>query len=816
MTSNPTTGILRPLFLLALMAWSACVHAQEFSSRMSSRFLVRGERAVLEVSLMGAQPSTFPTMPTVEGVDIRMTMRQPQARLRPGRRIEHVFEYEVSGYNVGKHVVPPIEMNVAGTILRTEPLVFEIFNADELTWSEATAGELRFRYASSFRATKNQPFNGETIPTEIKLYVPADLRIDDWGIPDFERDGLTAWRFQPSFSRKELTLLGSPYIAIAYPSTLTPARTGSVSIGPAKIRLITIQAVMDGFIRNVAIESYVQIPRLELESLKLPEGAPDGFRNAVGDFRMTLQTEGSEFQEGDPIPVEIRVSGSGNLDNIEPPLPTDAKGWKVYEATREQRGSEREEMAGTVVFRQFLRPLEIKGYLPEFRLVYFDPSEKEYRTVTSGRIPLLIKPSTAAITSAGPPPKAGTPVERMTDILGIVQPASLTIPVGNGMLPSWFWHALGSLTALLLVVKAVWMRIAPRFQRDPTRSRRIEELRGLDNIPSGDDRSFLMQAGGFIEKWLGHSKDEFLQAILRERDQSCFLPEGSTAPRLTPSRRAEIIRILRKAALLWIASLIFLAPTLRADTPPADVAEQAHTAYEQARFDEAIRLWLLAGPYESLSADTLYNIGNACYRSGSPGNAALYYRRALVKNAGHIESRQNLHFIERKYGSLTISRPDYQYMLARIPLDVWKSTVSAGIWMIALGILVFPATRSGARIRIAACIALILGPMIAISAGLGWRYFPNDSEFAPVTRQAVIVDSDVVVFAEASRNSTEVIDAPPGSLCEVIRMSGRWAYISFATKTRGWVPAESITHIIPKSPPTPPRIRKPKVDDKSA
>ena len=804
------------LALLLAASWSVLAHAQEVTSRLSSRFLVRGERAILEVGLMNARPTDFPSIPQIEGVQIRLARDEPQARMRPGRRIEHVFEYEISSYEIGKHTIPSIELNVSGASFKTEPIAFEVFSADSLQWSEATAGTSTFRYASSFRATKDQPYQGETMPVEIKLYVPQELLVDDWGIPDFERDGLTAWRFQPSYSRSEVILLGSPYVGIAYPSTLNPSRTGTIGIGPAKIRLITIQSIIDGFVRRVAVESQIQVPRLDLESLPLPQPTPEGFVNAVGNFRMTVQTEGGEFQEGDPIPIEIRVSGSGNLDILQAPQPVDPTGWKIYEATRDQRGSEREEISGSTVFRQFIRPLEIKGSLPEFRLVYFDPAERTYQTITSGPIPILIKPATAGITTVGPPPKAGTPVERMSDILGIVTPASLTIPSPSRILPPGFWQILATLTATLLILKATWMRIAHRFRPNPVRSQKLADLRALDKIPPNDDHAFLMQSGAFIEKWLGQTHDQPVQDVLRQRDQSCFLPTGSPTPRLEPSRRAEILRILRHAVLLWLAALVFLSPTSRADTLPANLASQAQTAYEEARFDDAIRLWLQAGPFESLSADTLFNIGNACYRSGSPGQAALYYRRALLQNPGHIESRQNLHFIERKYGSLTIHRPEYQYMLARIPLDTWKSITTSSLWIIALGILVFPATRPGSHIRIPAAIAVILGPMIAASAALGWFYFPNDSEFAPIDRQAVVIHPDVIVFAEASRNSTEVIDAPPGSLCEVIRLSGRWAYISFATQTRGWVPTEMIEHIIPSTPPSPPTLRKPKADGKSA
>ncbi|MCB1130091.1 MAG: hypothetical protein KDN05_03115, partial [Verrucomicrobiae bacterium] len=85
-----------------------------------------------------------------------------------------------------------------------------------------------------------------------------------------------------------------------------------------------------------------------------------------------------------------------------------------------------------------------------------------------------------------------------------------------------------------------------------------------------------------------------------------------------------------------------------------------------------------------------------------------------------------------------------------------------------------------------------------------------------LSRQAVVVSEDVVVHADAARTSPEVIDAPPGSLCEVLRDSGRWSYISFANQTRGWVPSSAIQRVLPKETPKPPTLRKPKADGKSA
>ncbi len=796
-----------------LIAWFflTAISSGKSLSRLSTRFLARGEQALLEVSVVGMQPTALPEIPTVKGVQIRAVGTEPQTQLLPGRRLEYVFEYLVSSYETGNHILPPFKVMAGGVEFSTEPIEFTIFNPDDLQWSEAAVGNTKFRYATAFRVMNTTPYDGETIPVEIKLFVPRDLFVEDWGIPDFQRDGLTAWRFQPSAMRGQINLLGMPYVSVAYPSTLTPTRTGKIGIGPATLRLITTQVVMDGILRRVSLEANLTIPKLELNSRPLPAGAPEGFENAVGDFKINVATTHTEVQEGDPIPVQIVVSGSGNLDTLRPPKPADSSGWKLYDAATEQRGDERRDLSGTTVFQQFMRPLELKSAIPSFRLVFFDPKEQSYKTVTSEPILLEMKPAAIPpVNSFSPPQALSVPVERMIDILGLLNPAELTLP-DRSKLPSWLGHAIGGLIALCLILKALWMRHGHHFHKDPVKAARLKALREIGRIKE-DDTGFLMSAGRFIEQWLSTNNSPEVRAILAERDSLCFQPEKSTKPLLEPKRRHTILNTLRKAAL---ASILFLFLG-NGQTHAAVSANQAREAYDSAKYEEAIAHWLKAGRYEDLSPDVLYNIGNACYRAGSPGYAALYFRRAIARNPAHQEARQNLRFIERKYGSITINRPEYQYILSRIPLTTWQNMLWTGAWFCGLAALIFPASRPGARVRLFALAALVLGPLLATCGALGWRYFPNDAEFAPLQRQAIIIGDKVLLHTDAARTSPEVIDAPPGSLCEVIQQSGRWTYIAFATKTRGWVPSESIEKILPKNPPEPPKIRKPKVDGKSA
>ena len=801
----------------AIVAWVALSSSgfSQTSSRLSSLFLARGEQGYLEVAVTGEQPDEPPEISPIQDVQIQPVGRKPMPQMLTGRRVEWVFFYAITSYTTGKHSIPAIEVNVGGIKSQTEPIEFEVFNPDELVWSEVQSGGKTIRYASAFRVMNNQPFENETTSVEIKVYVPRELQIDDWGIPDFERDGLAAWRFQPSpnSTRGSLNLLGANYYPVAYPSTLTPTRTGKISIGPAKIRLTTREVVMDPFPRQINPEVYLQVPKLEIDAKPLPPGAPDGFDNAVGNFRLTASSAVTEVQEGDPITVDLTVSGSGNLDTMRPPKLENPDGWKIYSNTTDQRGDERRQLAGDVVFHQSIRPLEMKQEIPSFRLVYFEPRTQSYKTLSTPPIALQMTPGAAAIPNPVQAAQSlAVPFERMTDILGALRPAALTQPVAP-VIPPWLGHVFAGLVALGLLAKAFWMRHSARLKRDPTRAVKTRELREMSQSVSIDDAGFLRAAGRFIERWLGTPTRPEIQAVLAERDAVCFRTEKPSAV-LNPLRRAEILKLLRQATMVLALVLTFGLGS--SPVRAADVAGQALEAYESAKYDEAIQLWLGAGNYQDLSAATLYNVGNACYRSGSPGQAALYFRRALARDPGHQEARQNLRFIERKYGAITIERPEYQYALTQFPLATWQAIFWGGAWLCGLALLVFPATSPRARLRVVAVAALVMGPILASIGMLGWRYFPNDAEFAPLARQAVIVMEKVALHTDAARTSPEVIDAPPGSLCEIIAESGRWAYVAFATKTRGWVPRESLENVLPEKPPTPPKFRKPKADGKTA
>ena len=800
---------------LILVLWTLILPVLEasVSCRMSSRFLARGERAVLEVVVLGKRPITFPQVTPVEGVKIQPSGRGPRTRMIPGRRLEHTYSFIVSSYEVGNHQIAPVEVLLDSGTSTTEPLTFSVFNPDSLNWSTAMAGRTKFRYASAFKALEDQPYIDQAIEVEIKLYIPRDLFVIDWGIPDFERDGLTAWRMQPRETRSEINLLGMPYISVAYPSTMTPNRPGNVTIGPAKIRLISTKVVMDGILRREQIESWVNTPLLKLQARQLPPNAPSGFENAVGQFKITTSTGQTKVKEGDPIPVDILISGSGNLDTMNPPRPLSPLGWKVYDPSRRQRGDERRELIGSVSFQQFLRPLELKSNIPAYKLVFFNPETETYDSIQTEAIALQMTPAIGSSSPVGPPPKLTTPIEEMTDILGLIPVSEITRQRRLVFTQHWL-HTIGGIAALTLIFRALWLFWRDRTSTDPRHRHAMKELKELES-QSHSGHEFLMGAGRFIERWLDHHSNKEIRRILEERDATCFRPQKDAKAKIEAQHRKHILHTLRRAASRFIIILFFVFYSL-GSLHAGDVGQMAKDAYQSARYDDSIKLWLGAAPYSELSADTLYHIGNACYRAESPGHAALYYRRAITRDGLHHEARQNLRFLERKYGSLTIQRPDHQYLLALLPLGFWQSATWTGLWLMLLALLCYPASRRGARLRRVALAVIIFSPLVTVSSGLGWRYYPGDAAFAPIEKQAVIVNPEARLHTEAGRNSSVVIETPPGSLCEVLHQAGEWSYVSLATQTRGWLPSAHIEFVEPREVPKPPKITKPIAKETSA
>ncbi len=98
-----------------------------------------------------------------------------------------------------------------------------------------------------------------------------------------------------------------------------------------------------------------------------------------------------------------------------------------------------------------------------------------------------------------------------------------------------------------------------------------------------------------------------------------------------------------KKLLLFIAFNICIVAN--AATFPA--IEEADSAYKSGDYAKAINLYKAIADKEGTSAALLYNLGNAYVKSGNPGDAVVYYARALRLAPRSSEIANNLKYAER-------------------------------------------------------------------------------------------------------------------------------------------------------------------------
>ncbi len=206
------------------------------------------------------------------------------------------------------------------------------------------------------------------------------------------------------------------------------------------------------------------------------------------------------------------------------------------------------------------------------------------------------------------------------------------------------------------------------------------------------------------------------------------------------------------------------------------------------------------GNGQAPEAGLLYNIGNCHYRLSEPGRAALYYRRALLADPEHPEARQNLEYLERTLGSITIVHASYQEFFAKLHRDTYRNTLLSSLWALALCLLAIFAFSSWTARVLAGC--GILGALLVGFLAVGVLIiYPDDASFAPATERGIVTSAvNIDALTEASSAGRKVIEAPPGSLCRILAPRGSWTYVEFADRTRGWLPADQVTPLV-ASPP---------------
>lgn len=134
-------------------------------------------------------------------------------------------------------------------------------------------------------------------------------------------------------------------------------------------------------VSSYSSKSKIVSNKVRLNVRKLPEGAPDCFKNAVGNFNVSVYNASKEKVEAKkPLNVVVKVSGEGNLPDMELPKIVASPDYEIFAPKITSKvapgttGMKGEVIANYVVIPNKSGSIAIKTE----QFAFFDPENREY------------------------------------------------------------------------------------------------------------------------------------------------------------------------------------------------------------------------------------------------------------------------------------------------------------------------------------------------------------------------------------------------------------------------------------------------------
>ena len=249
--------------------------------------------------------------------------------------------------------------------------------------------------------------------------------------------------------------------------------------------------------------------------------------------------------------------------------------------------------------------------------------------------------------------------------------------------------------------------------------------------------------------------------------------------------------------ILLLLAMPFMATAQETKTPECNKA-LGDSAYSQARYDDAIRIYETVIANDGGSVELYYNLGNSFFRNNMIGKAILNYERALRISPTDKDTKANLEY------ALTMTKDEvaeqYELFLAAwfkaivntMGITAWAVIGVVAFILLLLCLLLFFFNRK-VGIRKTALVFVIFSVFVTIFANIAathiYNYMNNDSE-------AVVMREEAYLKSTPDNSGTELVKIHEGRKVKIIDDTMReWKEVELEEGTVGWLPAAAIERI---------------------
>jgi len=331
------------------------------------------------------------------------------------RSVEYTFSYVLSAGVEGIFELQPAQVNVDGTIYKSNPVKIQVVKSANQQGQQRSQGNQQggttsttdFKDDVFIRAVVNKrnPMQGEQIVITYKLYYRINISAPEFtkepSFKGFWKNDLMKDR--QSYVQYTENYKGQQYnVAELRKFALFPQRSGKIviegadAICQAQVKAKTQQRSRDPFFDNFFNDPFfnryqtVEIPlstnSITINISPLPtSNRPGDFSGAVGNFNFNASIDKTELKANEAINLKFTVSGTGNVELVDKINVTFPPDFEVYDPKISKNiNTSGNGVSGRKTFEYLIIP-RTKG---EFKInpvkfSFFDLAKKSYVTLTS-------------------------------------------------------------------------------------------------------------------------------------------------------------------------------------------------------------------------------------------------------------------------------------------------------------------------------------------------------------------------------------------------------------------------------------------------
>jgi hypothetical protein len=529
------------LWFALLFAFASPAFSASFTASLDRNTIVLGEPVTLTLKFEDGQPQGPLSLP-VDGLKIVSSPEQSISSVFAAGKQTTVYSYAVSleATRLGDFVIPPFHIKMNGQLFSSQPLKLKVAASDPSAPPPAYAEKTAFLW---IELPKTNLYINEPIVAEFRIYLRSDVH--RYGNLQLSPDGngLTFSKFAEG-QQYQRHVGSADFTVVPLSMAITPIKTGTLSLDPVNGSiLLNARDPMDigSFFEPQAApqQAALAFPRVNLQVLPLPsDHVPAGFNGAVGTYTMKVTAGPTSVVAGDPITLRVEISGRGALDSLALP---DLSGWenfKAYPPTSKVNATDQLGIEGSKTFEEIVTPQnsDIKR-LPPISFSFFDPDQKQYRTLTQPAVPLIVRAATPGVMpamAANAHPDNSPPA---ADVIPIKQHIGEIAQIGPPLVQEPWFLALQGVPAFALLSCVILRKRKETLANNPRLRRQrqvvqqvregLEEMRGW--AAQNNSNEFFATLFRLLQEQLGERLDlpasAITEAVIDERLRPGGVPE---------------------------------------------------------------------------------------------------------------------------------------------------------------------------------------------------------------------------------------------------------------------------------------------------